>query len=413
MRKEHSIETTSRHTTFRHSQKELRRGRIAAGIIFFTLGSLGGAWLGRLPDVQQYLDLSSSTLGTLLLVGALSGLASMQLAPVLLRRYGHRKTLGLLATVYPLTMFAIPLASNVYALGGALALTSATGSLVGVLVNTHAVDVEKAYERAIMSSFHAMFSIGMMIGASAAGLLASLDIGVLGSIGASALVHLLLVSSTIAWLLRVAHANADKIDSSLDHLAHHSHRKSWWKGVVLLGSLSFVAFMAEGAIADWSAIFMREYRGATTGMAVSAFVAFSACMTLGRLSGDWLTMRLGKVTLVRCGALLASFGLFFGLFVPNTVATILGFALVGAGLSILVPVLFSIAGGLAGGESHAAVARVSTLAFFGLLVGPAFIGYIADHTSLIYALLVPAVLLLYVAAGSSLLRRVVKKSTVI
>lgn len=337
----------------------------------------------------------------------------MQFAPMLLRRYGHRKVLGLLATLYPLAMFAIPTATSVYTLGAALALTSAMGSLVGVLVNTHAVDVERAYERAIMSSFHAMFSIGMMMGALTAGLLAAHDVSVLGSIGVTAITHFILVTSTITWLLRIAHANPNKVDASIDHLAHHHHRKSWWKGVILLGSLSFVAFMAEGAIADWSAIFMREYRGATAGAAVSAFVAFSACMTLGRLSGDWLTMRLGKVTLVRSGALLASFGLLFGLFVPHTIATIIGFALVGTGLSILVPILFSIAGEMTGGESHAAVARVSTLAFFGLLAGPAFIGYAADHTSLLYALLIPAILLLYVAAGSSLLRRVVRKSSVI
>ena len=374
---------------------------------------MGGAWLGRLPDVRDHLGLSSSALGTILLVGAFSGLASMQLAPVLLRRFGHRAVLGVLATVYPLTFLAVPAASSALALGAALVLTQGVGSLVGVVVNTHAVDVEKAYERSILSSFHAMFSIGMMIGAGVAGLLASKGVGVLGSIGGAAAVYFVLVSCTISRLLRVAHANPHKVDASIDHLAHHHHRKSWWKGVVLLGSLCFVAYMAEGAVADWSSIFMREFRGAASGPAVAAFVSFSACMTVGRLSGDWLAMRLGKVTLIRSGALLASVGLVSGLLIPNILATIVGFAFVGIGLSVLVPVLFSIAGSMSGGESNAAVTRVSTIAFFGLLVGPSFIGFVADHASLTWALTIPAVLLVYVFAASTLLHGVVKKTAAI
>jgi MFS family permease len=374
---------------------------------------MGGSWLGRLPDVKQHLGLSTSVLGTILLVGAFSGLAAMQLAPMLLRRFGHRAVLGTLAVIYPFVLLLIPLARNAVQLGAALVLWGSLGSLLGVVVNTHAVDVEKAYQRAILSSFHAMYSIGTMIGAAVAGLLASKDISVLGSMAFEAAVVFALVCSTISRLLRVADANPEKMDASIDHLAHHPHRKSWWKGVILLGSLCFVAYMAEGAVADWSSIFMREVRGAASGPAVAAFVAFSACMTIGRLAGDVLTMRFGKILLIRAGAFLASIGLVFGLFVPNTFATIVGFAFVGVGLSIIVPVLFSIAGSMSGGESNAAVTRVSTIAYFGLLVGPSAIGFIADHISLTWALLIPAILLIYVFVASNLLHRVVKKAGIV
>lgn len=394
----------------RHTQQELRRGRIATSIVFFTLGSMGGAWLARIPDVRENLGLNEGVLGTILLVGAIGGLASMQLAPHLMRWFGHRKILGVLAVLHPLTLLALPFAYDAVTLSLALAFTGGVGGLVGVLVNTHAVDVELAYERAIMSSFHAMFSVGSLVGAGIAGLLAGLDFSVLQSIGLAAGLHLLLVGASISWLLKVAHADPKTVDQSIDHLAHHHHRKAWWKGVILLGSLTFVAYMAEGAIADWSAIFLRDERSASTAVAVAGFVAFSACMTLGRFMGDWLTMIFGKVALVRAGALLAATGLLFAVFVHSLYATIVGFALVGYGLSILVPVLFSIAGNMSGGESHAAIARVSTIAYFGLLVGPAFIGYIAHSVNLVYALVVPAALLVYVGVGASLLPHVIKKS---
>jgi MFS family permease len=382
---------------------------LATSIIFFVLGAAGGSWLGRIPAVSHNLSLNEAVLGTILLIGAFGGLAAMQLAPHLLKAFGHRKVLGVLAPIYPLTMFAIPLAFNSWSLAAALVLTNGVGSLVGVIINTHAVDVEVAYERAIMSSFHGMYSVGALVGSGIAGLLANLHVSVLGSMGGAAVVHSLLILAVISWLLQVAHADPKVVDDSIDHLAHHSHRKSWWRGVVLIGSLTFVAYMAEGSIGDWSALFLREHLHATAGAAVTAFVAFSACMTIGRLSGDFLAEKLGKVRLVRGGALLGALGLLLGIGIPNIFVSIVGFGLVGCGLSILVPVLFSVAGGLGGGETHAAIARVSTIAYFGLLVGPAFIGWVAHTLDLQHALLIPAILLVFASFGAGLIRRVVRR----
>lgn len=394
---------------YRHTARELRRGRIATSVIFFVLGSAGGSWLARIPDVQHTLGINSGVLGTVLLVGAFGGLASMQLAPKLLSRFGHRKVIGALAPLYPLTLVAIPYATNAVTLALALILTTGVGSLVGVVVNTHAVDVEEAYERAIMSSFHGMYSVGGLVGAGIAGILAGQHVSVIESMGWAAAVHCLLIAGVISWLLKLAHADAKTVDASIDHLAHHHHEAAWWRGVVLIGSLAFVAYMAEGSINDWSALFMRQQRHAAAGIAVIAYVAFSAFMTIGRLAGDRLTGKFGKVTMVRAGALLASFGLASGIFIPSAVASVVGFAVVGCGLSIVVPVLFSIAGSLAGGESHAAIARVSTIAYFGLLAGPAFIGGLAHRFNLSAALLVPTVLLLVASFGAALIRRVTRK----
>jgi predicted MFS family arabinose efflux permease len=340
-----------------------------------ALGAIGGSWLARIPDIQKNVGVDTGVLGTILLISAFAGLAVMQLAPHLLRRFGHRRVLGVLAPVYPLLMIGIPLADSALHLTLALVLTSSVGSLVG---------------------------------AGIAGILAGQHVSVLASMSAAAVLHLIIIAAVITWLLRVAHADPKVVDASIDHLAHHHHRKQWWRGVILIGALGFVAFMTEGAINDWAALYMREERGANAGTAVIAYVAFAGCMTIGRLVGDRLTARFGKVRLVRYGALLAAVGLLTAVYIHNMIVSVIGFALVGCGLSVLVPVLFSLAGGLSGGEAHAAVARVSTIAYFGLLVGPAFIGWIGHTYDLNYGLLVPAILLLAASLGAGQIRRVVK-----
>lgn len=396
-------------TNKRHTAQELRGGRVAASIIFFVLGAANGAWLSRIPDVRAALGMDESVLGTLLLVGAVSGLAAMQAVPHLLRRFGHRRLLSIVAPLFPLSILGITFATDPVSLGLALAVFCATGSVTGIIINTHAVDVERAYERVIMSSFHAMFSVGALTGAAIGGLMAGAEISYYISIPFTSLLLAIMVVAVIRKLLPVAHASARKVDASIDHLAHHGHKRAWWLGVLLLGGLTFVGFLAEGAIADWSAIFMREVRHASPGVAVAAFVAFSACMTIGRLAGDRITEKLGKITTIRIGAILAAIGLIIGIFTPNSATAIAGFAIVGCGLAVLVPVLFSIAGSLAGGESHAAIARVSTIAYFGLLMGPAAIGFIAHHVNISYALLVPAVLLTVVSFASPLIRTVTRR----
>lgn len=391
---------------YKHTRKELRWGRVAAGVIFFVQGAANGSWLARIPDVQKLFGLNEASLGNVLLAGALGGLIAMQAVPFLIKKFGHRPVLALIAPLFPITLLGVAFASSPWILAVALMLMGAWGSVLGVVGNTHAVDVEKAYQRAIMSSFHSMFSIGGLVGAGVGGIMAAVGMSVQISITASAAILATLIAVTIKRLLRVTDPDESIIEASMDHASDHHHKKTWWRGVILIGVLTFVCFMSEGAVADWSAIFMREQRAASPAIAVAAFVAFSACMTIGRLCGDWLTMKFGHVAMVRGGAFLASAGMLLGILVPHALVSIISFAIVGCGLSILVPVLFSVAGSLKGGESHAAIARVSTIAFFGLLFGPTLIGYIAHSSNLSFALLVPATLLCVVGIMASKIRRV-------
>lgn len=392
----------------KHSRKELLWGRIATGSVFFVTGAGGGSWLGRLPDVQRNLHLNDAVLGLVILSGSIGGLIAMQGIPKLVKRFGHRAVLATIAPLYPLTMLGVPFAHSAFQLSAALFLFGAGGGVLGVVANTHAVDVEIAYERAIMSSFHAMFSVGSLIGAGIAGVLSARHVSVLDSMGGAMIVLIFLMLALMPRLLPIAHADPKQMDQSADHLSHHHHRKTWWRNVLFLGALTFSCYMAEGAIADWSALFMRDERHVGPALAVVAYVAFNICMATGRLLGDKITMKIGRTKTVQGGALLGAGGLLVGLLAPNTYAGIVGFAVVGCGLAALVPVLFSIAGNMAGGESHAAIARVSTIAFFGLLGGPAIIGYIAHHTGLTYALLVPCVMLTGVGLLAPRLRHIVK-----
>lgn len=350
-------------------------------------------------------------LGWLLLASALCGLLSMQSAPHLMRRFGHRKVLAVLAPIFPFAFLAIPLAFSTPTLILALMLTGALGALLAVMANTHAVDVENAYERAIMSSFHAMYSIGALAGAGLAGLFASHKLSPTLSIGATVAINFLLIIVTISWLLRVAHANPKTVDASIDHFAHHSHKKAWWRGVLLIGFITFAAAMAEGAVVNWSTLFLTDTRGVAAGAAVLGYVAFSACMTIGRFSGDFLTVKFGRVPVVRFGTALGAIGIVVATQSSNFYAAVMGFALVGCGISTLIPVLVSIAGSMRGGESHAAIARVSTLSGVGNLFGPALIGTIASRFNMGYALLIPGIILTVAFLCAPLIHRVLRIGT--
>jgi predicted MFS family arabinose efflux permease len=175
--------------------------------------------------------------------------------------------------------------------------------------------------------------------------------------------------------------------------------------VLLLGLLCFVSFMAEGSMLDWSAVFLRDFRGFAPSAAGIGYACFSVAMALGRLTGDRLIQRIGPVWAVRVGAGLAATGFALAASVPWPGAALAGFVLVGLGASNIVPVMFSAAGRLPGSSPAIAIAAVTMLGYAGLLSGPALIGFISRLASLPLALAVVAGLLLLVAASARIVRR--------
>jgi predicted MFS family arabinose efflux permease len=398
----------------------LRRGRVAVSLLFLLYGVILGSWTSRIPAVKQGLGVSDGQLSFALLAFAAGAIVGMQAVGRLVDRFGSRRVMLPAALVDGGMLLAPAFAPNLPLLVLALFGFGSVHGTLNVAMNANAVEVQRAWQRPIISSFHAVYSIGGFIGSAVGGLFARAGLGpatTFASVTAFAVLG-------VAWSSRWAYSpstdgHAGQADPAPDSLkpgdvgsgdlrpldAVASRRRARVPGSVLfLGALAFCCIAGEGAAADWSAVYLHDNLGASAGFAASAYAAFSICMTAGRLVGDRLTAALGPVRLVRGSGVLAAAGLAVALLIGVPVAGVLGFGCLGAGLSVIVPQVFSAAGSRDPARAGEAIARVASLGFLGFIVGPILIGGAAELVGLPAALAIPVVLVLAVAAAASALR---------
>ena len=332
--------------------------------MFLANGSGIGVWAASIPGVKAGLGLTATALGSALLMLAVGAMSAMPFAGWLGARRGR---LVVPCTLLFAAALLLPaLARTYWALLPALFAVGATSGALDVLMNAHAARVEQARGRAIMSSFHAAWSLGGLVGAGATAALLYLGQPEALPFGAVWVA----VLAGVAWLL------------GLDDRAVAGGPGGFaWpsRAVAGLGGLCLLAFMTEGAVADWSGVFLRTVTGASPAMATAGFAGFSAAMVLGRLTGDALVRRFGPAGVLRAGALLAVAGFAVAMAFPLVAAA--GFALVGLGVANMAPLLVS-AAGRSGPAASTGVAAVATMGYAGLLLGPPLVGAAADQVGL-------------------------------
>jgi MFS family permease len=371
----------------------MRTSRLAIGLFFFADGLLIGSWAGRIPAVQQHASLTNARLGLALFAASLGALVAMPLAGRLCERIGSRRVTlpGLLLGAGSLV--AAALATGLPGLAAALFGFGAAFGALNVSANAQGLALERLSGRSILSSFHAAFSAGGLVGAGLAALAAAA--GVEPRVHFAALASLLAVSGigAVRFLLP---PGAD--DEAKSRALTRPPR-----AIVVLGGAAFCTMLAEGAAVDWSAVYLSHSFGAAAGIAALAYTAFSLAMTASRTVGDGLNRRLGPVALARSGAVVATIGLGLALAIGSVPVAIAGFAAMGAGLGVVVPVLFRAAASTATVSASAGVAAVSTIGWFGFLAGPPAIGFAASAFGLRGALgiVVLATLTLALLAGSA------------
>jgi fucose permease len=223
-----------------------------------------------------------------------------------------------------------------------------------------------------MSSFHGLFSLGGLAGAGIGGIILSL--------GISPAAHVLVMSLLLLILALVALRGL--LPASVDQVSHEPVLALPSGPILGLSILAFFTLVGEGAMADWTAVYLRNVLQANPGLAAAGFAAFSLTMAIGRLTGDRLVQYFGPVRLVRLSASLAAIGLGIALLLAHPVAAIIGFGCVGLGLSNVVPVLFSAAGRMPGVSAGSGIAAVATAGYSGFLVGPPLIGFAAEVITL-------------------------------
>lgn len=344
--------------------------RLSTRLAFLATGLALSCWAPLVPFAKARLGVDEGQLGLLLLCLGFGSILAMPVTGMLCARLGARPMILLGGIGAGLLLPVLAFANSSAALGAALLGFGASIGTLDVAINAHAVEVEAAAGRPLMSGFHAQFSIGGFVGAGAMTLLLSLGIAPLAAALCAGVLTLAIIGGAAGGLLRIRPAGS-------------AAAFAFPKGVVLLiAGLTAVTFLIEGAILDWSALLITSKNIVPASQGGVGYMLFSAAMTVGRLSGDAIVARLGPRRMLIAGGLVAVFGFVVLLALPWRPIAMAGFLLIGLGASNLVPVLFSAAGRQRTMPPALAIAAITTTGYAGILAGPAAVGFVAQAVGL-------------------------------
>ncbi|MEU5435895.1 MFS transporter [Streptomyces sp. NPDC020719] len=374
--------------------RQLRRARIAIAAVFCVHGAVTGNFATRIPWIQEHAGVSTGQLGLALAFPAIGSSLLMPLSGAITHRFGSRRALRALLALWTLGLTLPSLAPNVYTLCVALFLYGASAGMSDVAMNALGVETENRLGRSIMSGLHGMWSAGALLG-SAAGTLAA-------HTGTDARVHHVLAAAVLTVLGALACGRVLDLRSAPDE-APPPRFALPPRSAVVIGLVAFCAVFAEGASLDWSAVHLRDSLGASAGLAAACTTAFTLTMAVARIAGDKVVDRFGAVRTVRCGGLLATAGGVLVVLAPRPALAMAGFALIGLGVAVVVPLAFA-AAGRGGSNPSQAIAGVATITYTSGLIAPSAMGTIADLTSLVVSFALVTLLSAGLVVGAKVLR---------
>ena len=346
------------------------RARWAVAVIFAVHGASTGTFAARIPWIADHLHLGAGQLGLALIMPALGALSAMPFTGRVVGRFGGKTATRLFIALWSIALIAIPLAPNRWAFMVVLLLAGAAAGTGDMAMNAEGVAVEKVLGRSIMSGLHGMWSVGGLIGAGIGASAAYLGIGAPANLAVMGTVLLVIGVTAGHWLLET------------EPSATEAPRFSLPRGpVLIIGLIGFCAVFAEGACADWAAVYLRRVMQQGEAVAAVAYATFAFSMAAGRLCGDFLVNRYGAVRTVRFAGVIGVLG---GMLVVTKVSpavAALGFGLIGLGVAVVVPLAFSAAGHI-GDHPATAIAGVATISYGSGLAAPGLMGGIAQATSL-------------------------------
>ena len=377
-----------------YEQREVGRARYAVAAVFAVHGAVTGSFATRVPWIQEHASVGAGQLGLALAFPALGASLAMPLAGGISHRFGARTALRGLIALWTLALLLPSLAPNLVTLCLALFAYGATAGMADVAMNALGVEVENRLGRSIMSGLHGMWSAGALVG-SAAGTLAA-------HLGSDARLHhalaavVLTVAGVVAcnWVLDLQPAE-DEEPPPRFALPPRS--------ALLIGAIGFCAVFAEGASLDWSAVYLRHQLDTSAGLAAACTTGFTLTMAVARIAGDRAVDRFGSVRTVRVSGVLAAFGGTLVVMAGHPAVAMAGFALMGLGIAVVVPLCFA-AAGRSGPNPSQAIAGVATITYTSGLVAPGAIGGLAQATSLVVSFGLVTVLACGIAALAGVLR---------
>ncbi|EMI18819.1 Major facilitator superfamily MFS-1 [Rhodopirellula maiorica SM1] len=368
----------------------------AVRALFCLNGFLYATWATRIPAIQSQFQLSNGTLGLALMVVAAGAVVAMPCAGWLCSRLGSRRIAAISLAFYLIGLPTISLMPSLAMLIAALFLFGVGHGMLDVSMNVQALEVERRMNQQINSSIHALWSIGGLVGALAGSLIA---MGGLNVRWHFILVAAVFTTATVPIIARLLHDRVEDKRASRDQTLSRqnrnaasvvadlpAHDRAPRHTTLVLGVIAFCVMAGEGAMADWSAVLLHQVLGIGEGVAAMGYATFAIAMAMGRFAGDRFSAWLGPVKQVRVCAFVAMIGVLIVVTSYHVVTAMIGFTLIGAGLATIVPAVFSACGKLPGSSPGVALATVSTIGYFGFLLGPPLIGLLSEWVSLRVAL---------------------------
>lgn len=360
-------------------RQTLKRVRLAIFSFYFTQGLCFSSWASRIPDIKDSLGMDDAAWGTILLMIPIGQVCGMTLSGLLVSKLGSRKILSIANIGYALMLILVGLTQSEYALMMSLIAFGFFGNFCNISVNTQGVNVERMYEKPIMASFHGGWSLAGLVGAATGLLMASLHV--------KPIIHFCFIAIlvTVSYIVNRKYLQADmKKEKTPEEIAAKKKSKPE-KFLYLLGIVAFCGMAAEGAMSDWSSVYLQQVVGIAKEYAPLGLTAYMITMATGRFVADRAAQRWGQLRVVQAGGVLIATGLFTAVLFPNIIVTLLAFMIIGFGTCSIVPTIYSIAGQKTKIPTGLALTLVSSISFMGFLLGPPVIGYIAHATSLRYS----------------------------
>lgn len=344
--------------------------RLAVALLFLMNGFMVGAWAPKIPDFAERLELSKSQLGLMILLLGVGSLTLMPVAGSLMARIGSRRVVRIMAVFMLPSLLFLTFADSVWMAAPAIFWFGGFMGAMDVAMNTNAVAVEKHMGRAIMSSCHAFWSLGGVIGSATGGVIIAVSGTGWHALAATVFAVVVLV---LAW---------PRILFDPPHGAEPGAKRGLPLQLLpwVLGIMALFSMVPEGAVLDWGALYVRQELGADLALSGFAFAAFSGAMAAMRFLGDLVRDRFGAVRTLRVSGSFAIVGMLAAGSAPNAWVAIAGFAICGLGIANMVPIAFSAAGNIPGMAAGTGMSVVTFMGYSGLLAAPSIIGFAAEHT---------------------------------
>lgn len=390
-------------TSVDYASLQSKRARRASQFIFLICGLGLSSWAPMVPLAKERLQLNDADLGLLLLLIGAGAIVTMPLTGILVSRIGSRKVIFISSLILAFSLPLLAFIDAVILMGLVLFLFGCSVGSIDVAMNSQAIQVQKLIGKPIMSSLHGLFSVG--------GLLGPLGLGLLMKTGLSPFVAAVCVSLIVLFLAVSQYSSLLDANIEKQQMKHHMDSVStpgaWLNiNVLFLGLMCFSVFLAEGAMLDWSAIYLKDFKKVDITLSGAGYATFSIAMAIMRITGDRIVYKVKGQFIVVVGSLIGAAGIFLIVMSGGIFWALVGFLIFGIGAANIVPVLFTESAHVKGVSSTGGISVITTLGYAGQLAGPALIGYVAQIYSLSAGFILTAAIMLMVAIACSIRKKI-------